>query len=81
LKLPRDLSGVDLAARLGRYGYRLVRQTGSHMRLASVHAGTPHRVTVPDHHPLRIGTLSRILDSVADYLDLTREELLKRLFE
>ena len=31
--LPRDLAGADLARALGRIGYRVTRQTGSHMRL------------------------------------------------
>ena len=34
MRLPRDMSGEDLAAVLRRhYGYRLVRQKGSHMTL------------------------------------------------
>jgi predicted RNA binding protein YcfA (HicA-like mRNA interferase family) len=31
MKLPRDVSGADLAKRLGRLGYEITRQTGSHM--------------------------------------------------
>ena len=30
MKLPRDLSGADLVKALGRIGYRVTRQTGSH---------------------------------------------------
>ena len=34
MRLPRDMSGEDLAALLRRrYGYRMVRQRGSHMTL------------------------------------------------
>jgi hypothetical protein len=36
-------------------------------------------VTVPNHSPLKIGTLSGILTDVAHHLGITREELLKRL--
>ena len=35
MKLPRDVSGVDLAKRLGRLGYEVTRQTGSHLRLTT----------------------------------------------
>ena len=35
MRLPRDLSGEALADMLGRYGYEVTRQTGSHMRLTS----------------------------------------------
>jgi predicted RNA binding protein YcfA (HicA-like mRNA interferase family) len=80
LKLPRDLSGEDLARALRRYGYELTRQTGSHMRLTSKRKGTEHHVTIPAHHRLKIGTLSQILGDVATYLDLTRDQLLEDLF-
>lgn len=33
MKLPRDLSGADLAKALTRVGYRSTRQSGSHIRL------------------------------------------------
>jgi len=32
MKLPRDLSGAELAKALGRAGYQVTRQTGSHVR-------------------------------------------------
>lgn len=35
LRLPRDLSGRDLARALRRYGYEVTRETGSHMRLTT----------------------------------------------
>ncbi len=34
MRLPRDLDGEELAKLLEKFGYRLVRQTGSHMMLA-----------------------------------------------
>jgi predicted RNA binding protein YcfA (HicA-like mRNA interferase family) len=33
MKLPRDLSGAELAKALAQLGYRVTRQTGSHLRL------------------------------------------------
>ena len=35
MKLARDLSGAELAKALGRIGYRISRQTGSHIRLTT----------------------------------------------
>lgn len=32
MKLPRDLTGSDLSKALGRLGYRVTRQTGSHIK-------------------------------------------------
>lgn len=78
MRIPRDLSGSELVKRLGRLGYEVSRQTGSHLRLTSRDHGE-HHVTIPNHDPLRIGTLAAILDSVAAHHGLTRDELLTRL--
>jgi predicted RNA binding protein YcfA (HicA-like mRNA interferase family) len=80
LKLPRDLSGIELASSLRRYGYEVTRQTGSHLRLTSMAKGTEHHVTIPRHKHLRVGTLSSILSDVASYLEMTRENLAEDLF-
>lgn len=63
VRLPRDLSGRELAHALRRYGYAVTRETGSHMRLTTRRGGE-HHVTVPDHASLRIGTLAGILADV-----------------
>ena len=79
MRLPRDLGGEELAALLGRYGYEVTRQTGSHMRLTTTQRGE-HRVTIPCHRSLRVGTLSAILRDVADHLGIPRQELIETLF-
>ena len=79
MKVPRDLSGRELAKALQVLGYRVTRQTGSHIRLTTTERGE-HHVTVPDHDQLRVGTFAGILGDVAAHFDLAREELVKRLF-
>ncbi len=79
MKLPRGLSGADLAVLLRRYEYQVTRQTGSHLRLTSTFVGSEHHVSIPRHHELRIGTLNAILGDVAVYLKLDRDELLEQL--
>ena len=79
MKLPRDWSGDDLTRRLSRIGYVVTRQSGSHMRLTLTTTEGTHHVTVPRHDWLRTGTLANILDDVAGYLKLSRDELLARL--
>jgi predicted RNA binding protein YcfA (HicA-like mRNA interferase family) len=54
MKLPRDLNGADLAKALSGLGYRVTRQTGSHVRLTCAVPST-HHVTVPAHDPIRKG--------------------------
>lgn len=77
MKLPRDLCGRELAEFLcRRWGYRKVNQVGSHIVLQTDEP-EPHRVAVPDHKPLRIGTLNAILRAVAAAKRTTREALLE----
>ena len=79
MKVPRDLSGAELAKALASAGYGVTRQTGSHIRLTT-QSPTQHHVTVPAHDPLKVGTLSGILGDVAAHLKITRDDLLQRLF-
>lgn len=80
MKLPRDLSGRDLVGMLGRFGYEVLRQDGSHIRLVSHYRGSPHHLTIPDHSELKVGTLRAILRLVAEYLEITVAELQQELF-
>ena len=79
MKLPRDVSRADLAKRLGRLGYLVTRETGSHLRLTASER-EQHHVTIPNHDPLKVGTLAGILSDVAVHLDISRDELIRRLF-
>lgn len=79
MKLPRDLSGQDLAQRLSRLGYSVTRQTGSHLRLTTPEHGE-HHLTIPSHPALRVGTLARILGEVAEHFQIERTEVIRRLF-
>ena len=80
MRLPRDLTGAELIKRLERLGYLRTRQTGSHVRLTTT---TPsvHHVTMPLHDPLRVGTLAAIIAAVAVHHNLSREQLITRLYE
>lgn len=79
MRLPRDISGRELVAALRRVGYLVTRQTGSHIRLTRS-ADVEHHVTVPDHSPIKLGTLNGILRDVAEHVGMTRDELLDHLF-
>jgi predicted RNA binding protein YcfA (HicA-like mRNA interferase family) len=45
---------------LEKYGYQITRETASHIRLISNFKNKEHKITVPDHHPIKIGTLNNI---------------------
>lgn len=76
MKLPRDLSGAELIKLLCKhYGYRRVKQEGSHAILET-ESPRHHRLAVPDHNPLRIGTLNAILRAVAGIKGIEKEDIL-----
>ena len=80
MKLPRDVGGEELAALLGKYGYGITRQTGSHIRLTSTVKGTEHHITIPKHKPLKVGILSGILSDISSYLEIEKQKLIETLF-
>lgn len=78
MKLPRDITGVELVKRLAYLEYRVSRQTGSHIRVTTQKNGI-HSLTIPAHNPLKIGTLSSILNDVANHFSMTKQTLLEHL--
>jgi len=79
MKLPRDLSGAELVRHLCRHhGYREINQEGSHVILQT-NEPQSHRLAVPNHAALRIGTLNAILRSVAVAKGVGKEDVLREL--
>ncbi|MGH9562696.1 MAG: type II toxin-antitoxin system HicA family toxin [Terracidiphilus sp.] len=77
MKLPRDLSGTTLVKHLCKHwSYEQVHQVGSHVILQTT-TPTHHRIAIPAHDPLRIGTLNAILASIAAHKGVAKEEILK----
>jgi len=78
MRIPRDISGRQLAHLLEQYGYIITRQTGSHLRMTTLQSGE-HHITIPDHKDLRVGTLNSILIDVADHLKIDKDTLLAEI--
>ncbi len=78
MKVPRDLHGMEPAKLLERLGYRITRQTGSHMRLTIPDPPERH-ITIPNHAHLKTGTLDSILKEAAGQLGLTKEQVVELL--
>ena len=79
MRIPRQVSGQDVARALHVLGYERVRREGSHIRMTTRVNGT-HHVTVPNHKPLKLGTLlGGVLKPVAAHHRLTIEELIAKL--
>jgi predicted RNA binding protein YcfA (HicA-like mRNA interferase family) len=75
MKLPRDVSGPDLVQAFRKLGYQTTRQKGSHIRVTTEQMGQHHEV-IPNHSPVKPGTLHGILKSVASHHKMTVEELI-----
>ena len=79
-KLPRDLPGRVLARQLERYAYRITSQTDRHIRLTTAITGPDLHITIPEHSPLKIGTLNAMLKDISDHLKMDKDKLVKDLF-
>ena len=78
MRLPRDIDAEQLIKALARLGYVTARQTGSHIRLQC--SDPAHAITIPNHRPIKIGTLSAILNDLIENHGIKRDELLAMLF-
>ena len=78
MKLPRDVSGSDLIKALRKLGYGNPRQRGSHIRVTTQENGEHHEA-IPNHDPIKVGTLHSILKNIAAHHRITVEELINRL--
>ena len=77
MKLPRDVDADKLVRVLAQYGYRVSRQVGSHIRLTK-QDGTAH-ITIPNHNPIKIGTLHKMIKDVCAVNNLDISEFVMRL--
>jgi predicted RNA binding protein YcfA (HicA-like mRNA interferase family) len=79
MKTPRDVSGAELVKALRKFGYEFLRQAGSHIMIQTEECGQ-HLVVVPNHNPIKVGTLNGIIGDVADHFSLSKEEVIRKLF-
>jgi predicted RNA binding protein YcfA (HicA-like mRNA interferase family) len=78
MKVPVNLYGRELVKRLERLGYVNVRQEGSHITCTTQEGGE-HHAYIPDHKPLKVPTLRRILKDIAAHFGMSLVELMKQL--
>jgi len=80
MKLPRDVNAKDLIRNLNNVGYQQSRQVGSHIRLSITIKENQFHITIPNHNPIKIGTLTNILKDISNQLSISKDELIKKLF-
>lgn len=79
MRLPRDISGLELCKLLKIYGYTITRQKGSHIRLTT-EIPVQHHITIPAHSPLKLGTLNAILEDIANHIGKSKMDISIELF-
>jgi predicted RNA binding protein YcfA (HicA-like mRNA interferase family) len=71
VKVPRDVTGREAARALRRLGFVQIRQTGSHLILRKEN----RTVVVPQHKPIKPGTLKGVIEQAGLRLDDFMAEL------
>lgn len=79
MKIPRDIDASELIKLLKQFGYQETRQVGSHIRLTTNQNGE-HHITIPNHSPIKIGTLSAILNDISLHFNVSKEHIVKQLW-
>jgi predicted RNA binding protein YcfA (HicA-like mRNA interferase family) len=79
MKTPRDLTGAELIKKLKGFDYEIVRQTGSHIIIRTQLNGE-HTLPIPNHKPLKVGTLDGIVAQIAKHFEINKYELMQQLF-
>jgi predicted RNA binding protein YcfA (HicA-like mRNA interferase family) len=76
MKIPRDISGESLIKILKqKCGYSVINQEGSHVTLET-DSPSKHRITIPKHPFIKIGTLNNILKAISKHKNTTKEDLI-----
>jgi predicted RNA binding protein YcfA (HicA-like mRNA interferase family) len=80
MKIPRDLDAGELIKLLKKFDYFETRQSGSHIRLTRKTDNSEHHITIPNHDPIKLGTLNSIINDISSNLNISKKELLQKLF-
>ena len=79
MRIPKDINGSELIDALTKLGYSKRKQVGSHIKLTSMHKGE-HHITIPNHSPIKIGTLNNMLKDIAGHYEISKENLIRKIF-
>jgi predicted RNA binding protein YcfA (HicA-like mRNA interferase family) len=77
MKIPRDMNAQELIKILQKYGYEKTRQTGSHIRLTKSDDKGTHHITIPNHNPIKLGTLNAIVNDICERNGIDKEQFFK----
>jgi len=66
----KTLTARQLLVIFGQFGFVVVSQKGSHIKLARTIAGHKQTLTLPNHNPLDSGTCRAILRQAGRYISI-----------
>ncbi len=79
MKTPRNLNGADFAAALTRHwDYVYIHQSGSHI-IIETEKPSHQRLSVPNHKPLKSGTLNALVRLAAAHKRVTKQDIINSL--
>jgi predicted RNA binding protein YcfA (HicA-like mRNA interferase family) len=67
----KQLSGKEIVKILESFGFAIVAQKGSHIKLTRYTAGNKEVLTIPNHKNLKVGTTKAIYNQVSRYVSAT----------
>ncbi len=76
MKIPGDISGKDIIKALKIFEYNVVRQNGSHIMVTTSKNGE-HHLAIPNHNPIKTGTLNGIISQVAHNFNYQKKKFFK----
>ena len=76
MKIPRDISADKLIKSLIKFGYSVTRQKGSHIRLTIKVDNKTHHLTIPNHNPIKIGTLNNIINDISEFHKMEKQNVI-----
>jgi predicted RNA binding protein YcfA (HicA-like mRNA interferase family) len=74
-KLYKVLSAKEVVKILENMGFVFKSQTGSHIKMLKIVEGKSYSATVPNHKPIRLGTLSAIYKQILEIPDVDIDKL------
>lgn len=74
----KKLSGKDVISILNKFGFEIINQKGSHIKLRRVIENAKQTLLIPNHKEIDTGTLRAIVRQAGRYISL--EELNKHFY-
>ena len=74
----KTLSGKDLVKIFASFGFELVKQKGSHMKLRRVILGHNETLIIENHKIIPVGTLKSVFNQASKYINI--EDLYKYFY-